>query len=339
MNRYIYLSLLVGVFIYACTAPPTSTINDHTTLKNVADQSNFQYSRNPRQNTFLLEGDSATARFSPGISGFYHENQWYSLTQSPFLEGGQLHLASSDARQIRSILENNKTQQVNNRSQSNFTSSTRIVLDPGHGGIRTGAEGKHGTTEKHIVLSISKKVAEQLRSSGISVILTRNHDETLARQYRMDLDQRTNFIRKNDADLFVSIHANAASTPRAKGVEVFIPPGNKSRTLSLLEKRYPKKPRSTLLEKYRKKQKKSKKLAHAINQNLREVAPTGSRGVKRRNFHVLRTSTSPAVLVETGFLTNPAEARKLSSVSYQQQIAQAIANSILSFSDSINERY
>jgi N-acetylmuramoyl-L-alanine amidase len=90
-----------------------------------------------------------------------------------------------------------------------------VVLDPGHGGHDHGARGERGLVEKDLVLDISLRAAEQLRSRGVSVLLTREEDRFV------DLEERTQLANRAKADLFVSVHANSSSFRNARGPETF----------------------------------------------------------------------------------------------------------------------
>ena len=220
-----------------------------------------------------------------------------------------------------------------------------VVIDPGHGGaIKRGAEG-NGLVEKELVLDISKRVRKIL-ANRYKVLLTRESDVDI------DYIDRSNVANKNNADLFISIHANAAPLSKKQnspgGFETFYlkttdsTPGKSAienfensafsdsaslrwRTLSYKLKSY------TLANHIKKNQEKSEKLANIIQNHLAKVAVGENRGVKSGNFAVLRFAYCPSCLVEVGFVDNDADARKLSTAAYRQNIAQAIANGIIEF--------
>lgn len=181
----------------------------------------------------------------------------------------------------------------------------RIVLDPGHGGHDRGAQSVHGKSEKSLNLLLARAVAGELQKAGFEVFLTRQNDKYIS------LDDRPLVAEKQKADLFISIHHNAASRQGASGLEIF--------TLSCQDE---------------------KELSTAGNSSnlalylYRELAPLNyfpGRGVKSARFKVLRQSRCPALLVEAGFLTNPAESAYLETPFYRKQFAQAFARALTAF--------
>lgn len=178
-----------------------------------------------------------------------------------------------------------------------------VFLDAGHGGHDEGAVVKLAQLqEKALSLEIVKRIEKLLLSWDYSVCLSRRHDVFVPLQKRVSLADRSK------ATIFVSIHFNSAPSKKVRGAEVyFYDCPNSSRSNS------------------------SKKLASAILIRLCETLPTPRRGVKHGDFCVVRETSMPAVLVEAAFITNPKEARLLTSASYKQQIASAIAKGINDF--------
>ena len=144
-----------------------------------------------------------------------------------------------------------------------------VVIDPGHGGRDPGAVGIGGLREKDIVLSISKQVVDRLRKQGVNASLTRTGDQ------EVDLRPRVSIAEGRRAKVFVSIHANAISMsrPDINGLETFY--------------------YSSGL-----------RLARNIHNSILKRVSVGDRGVRRARFYVLRKTSMPAVLVETGFVTD-----------------------------------
>ncbi len=167
-----------------------------------------------------------------------------------------------------------------------------IVIDPGHGGEDWGATD--GIKEKDAVLAIGSQVAKILELHGLKAILTRNGD------YSIGLDRRVEIARESKADLFVSIHANYFDREEAMGVETYSY-GSGSR------------------------------LAELIQQSIVSRLAVVDRGTKTARFLVLRKSIIPAVLVETGFISNKLESALLATPEYRNQMADAIARGILQY--------
>ena len=176
-----------------------------------------------------------------------------------------------------------------NGSTSNIR---KVFIDPGHGGTDPGASG-NGLYEKEVVLSISKKVRNILISKGFEVELSRSKDQYVS------LSDRAAQANAWDADLFVSIHCNSATSSSANGTECYTYPTANTSTKSL-----------------------SKNMASALASKLGLT----NRGHKEANFAVLRLSNIPAILIETAFINNANDASKLKT--RENDFASAIANQI-----------
>jgi len=196
----------------------------------------------------------------------------------------------------------------------------RIFIDPGHGdqGGDFGAIGKDGTREADIVLEIAKIAKEYLQEKGYTVLLSRDkktstypiYSESLGDlPYRVD---RANYLK---ADLFVSIHCNAAVSPEANGTEIFYT-SSQGQNLS-----------KCILNEvlYLQKQKKKRYAADKNKVNLWNFL---NRGLKQGSFYVLSKTNMPAVLIETLFMSNPEDLQLLKSKEFQVFYAFAIANGI-----------
>ena len=172
----------------------------------------------------------------------------------------------------------------------------RIVIDPGHGGHDPGTIGIGGVREKDIILPISLDVAEILRKQDIEVILTRDTDNFISLQGRTDMANDIN------ADLFVSIHANAInlSRPDVNGLETYY-------------------------------YQSGRRLAEVIHWSILNGVKIDNRSIRRARFYVLRHSAMPAVLVEVGFLTGAVDSSNLKDPNYRRQMAEAIARGIVEY--------
>ncbi|WP_100612824.1 N-acetylmuramoyl-L-alanine amidase family protein [Confluentibacter lentus] len=170
-----------------------------------------------------------------------------------------------------------------------------VVIDPGHGGIDSGAEGINGIQEKDIVLSIAKEMVRLNANtkSDFEIYLTRYEDTLIS------LSDRTRLAKTLKADLFISLHCNKSENLKARGVEVYV----NAKGGNFL--------------------KESVLLAYALQKQMKTKLGFESRGVKFGNFQVLRETINycPAFLVELGFLSNWDENRALISKEGQNVIA------------------
>jgi len=171
-----------------------------------------------------------------------------------------------------------------------------VVIDPGHGGKDPGAIGIGGVREKDIILPIGKRVAEILQQNGVQVIMTRSSD------YFVSLPGRVQLAEKANADVFVSIHANALGGGRSdvSGLETYYYDSGLS-------------------------------LARSVHNSILQSINVRDRGVRRARFYVLRKSSMPSILVETGYVTGREDNAKLRTSAYQNQMAEAIARGILQY--------
>ena len=174
-----------------------------------------------------------------------------------------------------------------------------VVIDPGHGGPDPGAIGIGGLRETDVVLEVSKIVRDLLSEKGVNVKLTRKNEIDL------DLPPRVAFANNTNADIFVSIHANASRGKRRdiNGLETFYFRGYKG-----------------------------KLLAKRIQKQILRVSPgSPDRGVKQGRFYVIKNTRMPAVLVEIGFITGRLDSRRLEKAPHRKRIAYAIAKGILEY--------
>jgi N-acetylmuramoyl-L-alanine amidase len=215
-----------------------------------------------------------------------------------------------------------------------------VAIDPGHGGDETGASGPGGTLEKQITLDVAQRLRAAIESRlGLRVVLTRTGDETIP------LDQRAAIANFNQADLFISLHANASIRTTATGAEVFYlsldeygqeaqdlaefegqrmaVAGGGSREIDLIlwdmaQVRY--------LEQ-------SARLAAIVEEELRGRLDMSPRAIQQAPFRVLVGANMPAVLVEMGFISNPAQEQQLTTPVFQGAVVEALLASIVRFRD------
>lgn len=217
--------------------------------------------------------------------------------------------------------------------QFGLTAKT-IVIDAGHGGKDPGALGEGERQEKVVVLSIAKKLRDALTAKGYKVLLTREGNTFIP------LKGRTQFATQNRADLFISIHANANRKREANGIETYYldvaSTDKASEGIAARENAdsgYSIQELNTLLEGLVQESKSadSQRLATAVQKELIRATGARDRGVKHARFVVLIGTSVPAILIETGFISNPTEGKNLMSAAYQQKIAGAITRGIDKF--------
>lgn len=189
-----------------------------------------------------------------------------------------------------------------------------IVIDPGHGGKDQGAAGA-ASLEKHLALSISRRLRDQLRKRGYTVYLIRETD------VKVELADRAAKARKLKADIFISIHMNAAKSSQVRGVETYsiTPKGAPSSGDTKASMSYCRGYAMT---------DNSAALAFSVQSEIIRTLKLTDRGVKRARFKVLTENTAPSILVECGFISNAADEALLRNSRHQEKLAEAIANGV-----------
>jgi N-acetylmuramoyl-L-alanine amidase len=217
----------------------------------------------------------------------------------------------------------------------------RIVVDAGHGGHDPGAIGRRGLREKDVTLDIARKVAKELKGQGFDVVLTRGVDRFLR------LEERTALANTSRGDLFVSIHANANPRRNRTGIETYFLNVTDDRYAARLAARengadLDGEGSDDVLKRIRAdldavaSAGSSRQLAQLVQRELcRSVrsrfGDVRDLGVKSALFYVLLGARMPAVLVETGFISNAAEEKRLASSGYRDEVAKSVARAVRTF--------
>jgi len=196
----------------------------------------------------------------------------------------------------------------------------KVVVDPGHGGIDGGASVGE-IVEKDITLALGKELEKELKRLGAEVVMTRSqaedavaeHDSkatfsTIRARKVADLKIREDMIVNSDADLFISVHVNSIPNEKWRGAQVFYHKDGHAEGAAV---------------------------AKAIQGAIREhIGNTEREALAIKQVYLLKKATVPAVLVETGFLSNPEELKLLTTKEYQEKMAEAIADGIEEYVDS-----
>ena len=217
-----------------------------------------------------------------------------------------------------------------------FKRLVTIAIDPGHGGEDPGAIGARGSHEKNIVLSIAKRLKNKIdQEESMRPFLTREGD------YFVPLHRRVSKARQVEADLFISIHADAFIQPHARGASVFALSqqgatssaarwmANKENSSDLIGginiKIKDKQVAHLLLDMSTTAQiNDSLKVGNSVLRNIGDFAPLHKNKVEQAGFAVLKAPDIPSILIETAFISNPQEEKRLNDENYQERIAEAI---------------
>lgn len=217
---------------------------------------------------------------------------------------------------------------------------SRVVIDAGHGGHDTGSIGPTGYTEKELVLDVASRLRQLIETSlGAEVVMTRTEDKFVP------LETRTAIANQQQADLFISIHANSSRARSVRGVETFFLNFTSSReALETASRENAASERSIhelqdLVKKImlRDKVDESRELAQHIQRAMSGRKGAGTdRGVKQAPFIVLIGADMPSILAEISFISNPQEERQIKTPAYRQAIADALFDGVRSYAESLS---
>ncbi len=266
------------------------------------------------------------------------------LTAKPVIQAAKKVLAPVAKKNTKVAVK--KTTKVNKKVVKSISQHGRdiiVAIDAGHGGKDPGARGPKGTQEKKVVFAIAKKLQALInKKPGMKAVMVRKGD------YYIKLRKRIEIARAAKADLFVSIHADAFKSSKVKGASVFtlsnrgasseaarwlaknenaadlvggVNLGDKEDDLAMV-----------LMDLSQTATKEaSKKVAKKVLRNFGAIGHLHQRHVQKAGFLVLKSPDIPSILVETAFISNPSEERKLKSAKHQNRMARAIYKGVLSY--------
>ena len=219
-----------------------------------------------------------------------------------------------------------------------------ILVDAGHGGEDSGAIGKNKSQEKNVNLAIAKKLVTTInKNPELKAILTRSGD------YYIPLTKRITIAQKEKATMFISIHADSVESSSAKGASIYTlsEKGNNSKLAKQLEQSQNLVDQfggvetvidndqflKNILTDFSRKDRdiQSQKLAKEILKKLEKIGPVHKIEPQKANFVVLKSPTIPSILVETAFISNPAQEKRLTNSKQQQKIANSIYQGIVNY--------
>jgi N-acetylmuramoyl-L-alanine amidase len=256
---------------------------------------------------FTLESQFTTMVFSEDSRKLLFNGTLIYMNEPVLKDGRTWWISKADIETvIEPLLTSAKTLAGRNYS--------KIILDPGHGGRDTGAIGSRNVYEKKVVLDIARRLRKKLEASGVEVQLTRKKDRYLS------LADRASKANRQNADVFVSLHLNAARNLDASGIETYVLPvaGSDSTAGNNDSKHH----RGNEHDRV------NTLLAYHVHKQMLKLLECPDRGIRRARFEVLRMAPCPAVLVECGFVSNYVEEKKFLKSSYRDRIAEALARGL-----------
>ena len=369
--------------IFVCVALAVSAWAANTVdAEQVAKQHKASFHWFPVQKTFILAGESDTLKFAIGLPFVSSHGNPIELKHAPEIANGHILLDSAD---VANLYKTGKTQTASTPASSssaaavkvssssvkvaaapakattpvatpkNETAGTRevktIVIDPGHGGKDTGAQGKN-SNEKDIVLAVGKLLKKELEKEGFKVKMTRDKDVFI------ELGERANLANQWDGDLFISLHCNAidASPERKKqikGFHVYVlraPESEEDKAIARRENKvatlYGEKNAKEELSplewfKLEARLEKYKQNSYMFTEQMLKAFDDGKikrqgGGVGGAGFMVLVGALMPAVLFEIGFISNPEEEAYMITNKAQADIAQRISKAVSAYKDAVH---
>ena len=369
--------------IFVCVALAVSAWAANTVdAEQVAKQHKASFHWFPVQKTFILAGESDTLKFAIGLPFVSSHGNPIELKHAPEIANGHILLDSAD---VANLYKTGKTQTASTPASSssaatvkvssssvkvaaapakattpvatpkNETAGTRevktIVIDPGHGGKDTGAQGKN-SNEKDIVLAVGKLLKKDLEKEGFKVKMTRDKDVFI------ELGERANLANQWDGDLFISLHCNAidASPERKKqikGYHVYVlraPESEEDKAIARRENKvatlYGEKNAKEELSplewfKLEARLEKYKQNSYMFTEQMLKAFDDGKikrqgGGVGGAGFMVLVGALMPAVLFEIGFISNPEEEAYMITNKAQADIAQRISKAVSAYKDAVH---
>lgn len=364
--------------IFLCVALAASAwASNKVDAEQVAKEHKASFHWFPVQKTFLLAGESDTLKFAIGLPYVNSHGNSVELKHAPEITDGHILLDSAD---VVSLYKTDKTAAVSPASSSsaakvssssakaaavpaatptakpkNETAGTRevktIVIDPGHGGKDTGAQGKN-SNEKDIVLAVGKLLKKELEKEGFNVKMTRDKDVFI------ELGERANLANQWDGDLFISLHCNAIdATPerkkQIKGYHVYVlraPESEEDKAIARRENKvatlYGEKNAKEELSpiewfKLEARLEKYKQNSYMFTEEMLKAFDGGKikrqgGGVGGAGFMVLVGALMPAVLFEIGFISNPEEEAYMTTTRAQEDIAARVAKAVSTYKAAVH---
>jgi len=326
----------LSLFIFAIFLSSCAYALDATTLLDFGKKSKAAISFDPLTSSGFIEQNGSFVSFV--VDQPFIVLDWKNLkrVEAPYLSGEKLMLPAGFTRGVTDYFS------MKNAPKKEKYSVATILVDPGHGGKDTGAIGEVGELrllEKDLTLEVSKRVVELLRNSypDRKIIITREGDSYPTLDDRVAMANSAE-LKKDEAVIYISIHANASFNKNAKGFEVWY-----------LNPEY----RRTVVDANTVKEK-GTEIAPILNAMLEEEFTTESiilarkvydrlgmaigkqspgRGIRAEEWFVVRNAKMPSILIEMGFITHPDEGALLAGSGYLRKIGDAIYNGIVDFID------
>ncbi len=312
--------------------------NAYFALPQVCEKEGIRWDYDALSKVIVLKKDDQVFRLLIDSSRMLAGDQIHQLSAPVILKDGIVYVAADFVDVIKKSAKSA-------RQGEPFTAPVflrqvnSVILDAGHGGKDPGAIGRRGLKEKDIVLDVVKRLARILEKSGVKVYQTRSKDIFIP------LEERSHIANERQADLFISIHANANKSRWVEGFEVYYlteAVDDDARAFAAAENapltQYEGLDSNAAYLKaivwdliYTENRKESIELARYICEAVSQDLKLAMNGVRGAPFAVLKGAFMPAVLVEIGYISNKGGEKKLRNPAYRQKMAESLARGILKF--------
>ena len=299
-------------------------------VSDIAKRLGMKVSRNHGSGLIVLSGDRGTVVFNPRMRGILVGDKVMFRGHRVVVRNDRVSIPKGFLAACGSLLGPAKPRPLTNGPLVKCYDTFRVVIDPGHGGRDPGAIGVRSGYEKTVNLLTSHLIAAKLRAKGVRVIMTRDSDKFIP------LNERAAIGNRARADLFVSIHSDSNGSALKRGFTMFIchtkaSYSDSSRASKIFHEC------GLDFEACRKRLTQSRtgsrRLASHIRVQMSKATSSPDHGTRLGALRVLERSACPAVLVELGFLSNPAENLMLLKPAYQERLASAVAAGIIQYFD------
>lgn len=319
-------ALVVAAVILSCTLPGTASVRvegvDYGSADDFAASLGLKTFWSEPHKTLVLRSEWTRLELNADSREVRLNDIRLLLGDGTVMNRGELQLSLTDQRLfLGPILSARKVPGL-------VPNARTIVIDAGHGGKDTGTlNPKLGYKEKAFALAVARELKRQLESAGFKVVMTRDSDSFIP------LSDRPAVAKRVHADLFVSIHFNAIGNAGIAGAETYVltPLGQRS---TGSESRQPSDDAS---DPGHANDAWNSILGYRVHRHVITDLKSFDRGLKRARFVVLRELTCPGILVEGGYLTNDAEARRIASSEWRARLAKAITDGIIEYRDVLEQ--
>lgn len=322
-NRSIIVLALLGAFAFACTAAPVRIDRiEYETVAAFAKGLGLKSTWTEPQKTLLLQSEWTRLELNNDSREVRLNGIRLLLGEGTVFSRGELLLSRTDERAfLGPILSPRKVPGL-------VPGARTVVIDAGHGGKDTGTSNKRlGLHEKGFALEVARLLKRELEAAGFVVVMTRDSDTFIP------LTERPAVANRRKADLYVSVHFNAIANTAIAGAETYIltPRGQRS---TGAEDRSPSD--NEILPGHAN-DPWNAVLGYRVHRRVINDMKGFDRGLKRARYVVLRELDCPGILVEGGYLTNDAEARRIASPEWRARLAKAIAGGIIEYRDALEK--